>query len=209
MINDLADVYAVQTETAVAAAFKAAATHAAVVVATNTLADWTKALYLAAADSLRQRVHDAGPDLVLAWTCGPRSGSLVDVARVVFPPDPRDRPTSTSAGRRSRTSAATFSVCPGSWSPRSRRAHASSARPRCSRCTRKSSGCCRSSNRRILGVQVAYGGYVTWGSLAGAAFVPLTPPAGITVPTMMDVTAQTADDDDDGDDKSSKTAKKA
>ena len=48
----------------------------------------------------------------------------------------------------------------------------------------------------------------TWrsGRSPAPAFVPLTPPAGLTVPSMIDITAQTAEDDDD--DKSSKTAKK-
>jgi hypothetical protein len=36
----------------------------------------------------------------------------------------------------------------------------------------------------ILGVQVAYGGYVAWGALQGTAFVPLTVPAGM--PTMLE-----------------------
>jgi hypothetical protein len=31
----------------------------------------------------------------------------------------------------------------------------------------------------ILGVQVAYGGYVAWGALHGPAFIPLTVPAGM------------------------------
>ena len=89
LVRDLANVYAVQTETAVAAAFKAAATHAAVVVATNTLADWSKALYLAAADSYVNGLMM--PDRIWCsldvWAA---LGSLVDVARVVFPPDPTD-----------------------------------------------------------------------------------------------------------------------
>jgi len=36
----------------------------------------------------------------------------------------------------------------------------------------------------ILGVQVAYGGYVAFGSLAAPAFIPLTAPAGM--PTMLE-----------------------
>ena len=35
-------------------------------------------------------------------------------------------------------------------------------------------------------MQVAYGGYVAFGSLATAAFVPLTPPAGLVAPTMVE-----------------------
>jgi hypothetical protein len=40
----------------------------------------------------------------------------------------------------------------------------------------------------ILGVQVAYGGYVAFGALQGTALVPLTPPAGM--PTMAEDDAE-------------------
>ena len=59
----------------------------------------------------------------------------------------------------------------------------------------------------ILGVQVAYGGYVAFGSLAPAAFVPLTPPAGLVAPTMTDISAP-ADDDSGEASTSSRSAKK-
>ena len=52
----------------------------------------------------------------------------------------------------------------------------------------------------ILGVTVAYGGYVALGTLAGTAFVPLTAPAGMT---MIDPNAA----DDDGEAKASKASK--
>jgi hypothetical protein len=41
----------------------------------------------------------------------------------------------------------------------------------------------------ILGVQVAYGGYVAFGALQGTALVPLTPPAGM--PTMVEDEGET------------------
>ena len=86
LVRDLADQYAIQTETVVAAAFKTAATHAAIPVATNTLADWTKALYLAAADSYvnSQRMPDRIWCSLDVWAA---LGALVDVGRVVFPAD--------------------------------------------------------------------------------------------------------------------------
>ena len=109
--------------------------HAAVVVATNTLADWTKALYLAAADSYVNSVHDAGPDLVLPGRVGGarRAGRRVPGR---FCPDPA--PDSwRSAARRWRLSGATSSACPASWSRRSRPGRASSGRRPCTRCTRR------------------------------------------------------------------------
>ena len=57
----------------------------------------------------------------------------------------------------------------------------------------------------ILGVQVAYGGYVAFGSLQGGGFVPLTAPSGM--PTMVDT--QDADDGNgDGDEEETKAAPK-
>jgi hypothetical protein len=44
----------------------------------------------------------------------------------------------------------------------------------------------------ILGVQVAYGGYLAWGSLAAPAFIPLTMPAGM--PTLAEADEPPADE---------------
>ena len=51
LVRDLANVYAVQTETAAAAAFKAGSTGTAVTVATNDLKGWSLAIYTAAMHS--------------------------------------------------------------------------------------------------------------------------------------------------------------
>jgi HK97 family phage major capsid protein len=199
LVRDLANVYAVQTETAVAATFKTAATHAAVVVATNTLADWTKALYLAAADSYVNGL--IMPDRIWCsldvWAA---LGALVDVGRVVFPADAAvggDSADGLDAGGSSLASfrgdilglprivvptfpAGTCIVGPSALFE----------------VYEEVIGLLSVIEPSILGVQVAYGGYVAFGSLAGPAFVPLTPPAGLTVPALAD----TGDGDNDADD---------
>lgn len=196
LVKDLADVYAVQTETAVATAFKAAATHAAVAVATNTLADWTKALYLAAADSYANgfRMPDRIWCSLDVWAA---LGSLVDVGRVVFPADARVGGDSTGPGDAGGSNLADFR---GDILGLPRIVVPTFASGTCIvgpsslfEVYEEVIGLLSVIEPSILGVQVAYGGYVAFGSLAGAAFVPLTPPAGLTVPSMFDVTAGDGD----------------
>ena len=188
LVKDLADMYAIQTETAVAAAFKTAATHAAIAVATNTLADWTKALYLAAADSYvnGQRMPDRIWCSLDVWAA---LGSLVDVARVVLPPTGNYDNTAGVSSLREfagdvlglpRIVVPTFPAGTCIVGPSS-----------LFEVYEEVIGLLSVVEPSILGVQVAYGGYVAFGSLVGAAFVPLTPPAGLVVPTMVD-------DDGDG-----------
>ena len=205
LVRDLANVYAIQTETAVAAAFKTAATHAAVAVATNTLADWTKALYLAAADSYANAF--TMPDRIWCsldvWAA---LGSLVDVSRVVFAPDPA--PDSLEIG------ASTLASFRGDILGLPRIVVPTFPAGTCIvgpsalfEVYEEVIGLLSVIEPSILGVQVAYGGYVAFGSLAGAAFVPLTVPAGLVVPSMTDVTAPDPDADN-GDNGGAKKAAK-
>jgi HK97 family phage major capsid protein len=201
LIKDLANVYAIQTETAVATAFKTAATHAPVVVATNTLADWTKALYLAAADSYVNALMM--PDRIWCsldvWAA---LGALVDVARVVFAPDPATGDLeiggSSLADFRGDILGLPRIVVPTF--PAGTCIVGPSA---LYEAYEEVIGLLSVVEPSILGVQVAYGGYVAFGSLAGAAFVPLTPPAGLTVPSIVD----TDGDDDDDTAKSKRSSK--
>jgi len=185
LIRDLANVYAVQTETAVAAAFKSGATHAAVAVATNTLADWAKALYLAAADSYVNGLMM--PDRIWCsldvWAA---LGALVDVGRVVLPADAAVGGDSSGPGDIGGSSLADFR---GDLLGLPRIVVPTFASGTCIvgpsalfEVYEEVIGLLSVVEPSILGVQVAYGGYVAFGSLAGAAFVPLTPPAGLTVP---------------------------
>jgi HK97 family phage major capsid protein len=182
LVRDLANVYAVQTETAAAAAFKAAATATAVVVATNDLKGWTLALYTAA-----MHAYSAGfmmPDRIWCsldvWAA---LGSLVDVARVVLPQNTTDEMnapgTSTLASFRGDMLGVPRVVVPTFVAGTCIVGNSSLFEV-----YEQVIGLLSVIEPSILGVQVAYGGYVAWGALQGAALVPLTPPAGM--PTMIE-----------------------
>jgi len=190
LIRDLANVYSVQTETAASAAFKAAATATPVAVATNDLKGWTLALYTAGMHS-----YQAGfmmPDRIWCsldvWAA---LGSLVDVARVVLPQNVMDEMgapgTSTLADFRGdllglpRIVVPTFAAGTCIVGPSS-----------LYEVYEEVIGLLSVIEPSILGVQVAYGGYVAWGTLAANAFVPLTAPAGM--PTMLELEDAPADD---------------
>jgi len=187
LVRDLAQVYSVQTETAVAAAFKAASTATAVTVATNDLKGWTIALYTAAMHSYQASFMM--PDRIWCsldvWAA---LGSLVDVARVVLPQNTTDEMgapgTSTLASFRGDLLGVPRIVVPTF-----------------------AAGTCMVGNSSlyevyeevigllsvvepsILGVQVAYGGYVAFGTLSATGIVPLTAPAGM--PTLAEVDGDT------------------
>ena len=175
LIGDLADVYAVQTETVIATAFAAAATGVPVVVADNSLAAWSTALYTAAAASYNygKRMPDRIWCSLDVWA---QLGSLVDVARMVFPTTGNG---DTAAGSASladfrgdvlglpRIVVPTFAsgTCVVGASP-------------LYEAYEEVIGLLSVIEPSILGVEVAYGGYVAYGGLAEPSFVKVTPPAG-------------------------------
>ena len=175
LIKDLADVYAVETETVVATAFASAATGPPVAVAGDALADWATALYTAAAQSYAQtkRMPDRVWVSLDVWAV---LGALTDVQRIVLPPGGNN---DTAAGS---SSLATFQgdVL---------------GLPRIVVPTLPAGSCIVGSSvmyeayeevigllsvvePSILGVTVAYGGYLAYGGLFEAGFIKLTPPAG-------------------------------
>ena len=189
LVKDLADVYAIQTETAVAAAMHTYVTTAPVVVATNDLKGWTTALYTAAMHSYQGgfRMPDRIWCSLDVWAA---LGSLEHVARVQMPSKgnldtgagsstlgdfrgdvlglPRVVVPTFPAGTCIVGPAAMFEVY------------------------EEVIGLLSVIEPSILGVQVAYGGYVAWGGLVAAALVPLTAPAGL--PTMLDIDPLAADE---------------
>jgi HK97 family phage major capsid protein len=202
LIRDLADVYAMQTETAVAADFVAKATAAAVVVATNDLKGWTTALYTAAMHSYQAsyRMPDRIWCSLNVWAA---LGSLVDVARNMNPPNGN---LDTAMGSSDLASfrgdvlglprvvvptlpAGTCIVGPAS----------------AYEVYEEVIGLLSVIEPSILGVQVAYGGYVAWGALYGNALIPLTAPAGI--PTLADMPPIDAPADDTADTPAPASAK--
>jgi HK97 family phage major capsid protein len=189
LVRDLANVYAVQTETAASGAFKTAATATPVVVATNDLKGWTLAIYTAAMHS-----YQAGfmmPDRIWCsldvWAA---LGSLVDVARVVLPPDGSvgavDSPLDSMD-----VGASTLASFRGDLLGVPRIVVPTFAAGTCIigpsalfEVYEEIIGLLSVIEPSILGVQVAYGGYVAFGALAAPAFIPLTMPAGM--PTMLE-----------------------
>jgi HK97 family phage major capsid protein len=191
LVRDLADTYAVQTEGAVAAAFGTAATGTKppALPATPVLGDWAKGLYTAAMHS-----YNAGlrmPDRIWCsldvWAA---LGSLVDTTRVVLPPD-------SSAGSPD-TPLDTFDIG-GSSLADFRGDVLGLPRVVCPQLVPKTCivgpstlyeayeevvGLLSVIEPSILGVQVAYGGYLAMGSLGATAFVALDLSAVTSLPTM-------------------------
>ena len=177
LVRDLAQVYAVATETAASAAFKAAATATPVVVATNDLKGWTLALYTAA-----MHAYQAGfmmPDRIWCsldvWAA---LGSLVDVARVAIPQD-----LTREDGAPGTSTVANFSGdmlgVPRIVVPTFAAGTCIVGNSSLFEVYEQVIGLLSVIEPSILGVQVAYGGYVAFGALHGAALVPLTAPAGM------------------------------
>jgi HK97 family phage major capsid protein len=181
LVRDLADVYAVSTETAVAANVVADA-GTPVVLGGATLQDWTKALYTAAMHSYQ--IGKRMPDRVFcALDVWAALGSLVDVARPAFPPGGN---LDTAAGESSmadfrgdvlglpRVVVPTFAAGTCIVGP-----------SQLYEVYEDVIGLLSVIEPSILGVEVAYGGYIADGTTTGAAFIPITTTAG-GLPTLAD-----------------------
>jgi HK97 family phage major capsid protein len=194
LVRDLAAVYAIQTETAVALDFKTKAIGTAVVVGTNDLHGWTTALYTAAMHSYQASFQM--PDRIWCsldvWAA---LGSLVDVARVVLPP------TSDYDNAAGMSSLSSFSGdvlgLPRIVVPTFPAGTAIVGPSAAYEAYEEVIGLLSVIEPSILGVTVAYGGYVAFGALYGNALVPLTPPAGMpTMDAVPAIDAEVAADED-------------
>ena len=196
VIQDLADQYAIETETVASGLFASSTTATPVAVTDDTLDGWASALYLAAAQSYQaaQRMPDRVWCSLDVWAA---LGSLVDVARLVMPPAQTEQPAGTASLDSFRGDviglprivvptlpAKTCIVGPSNLFET----------------YEEVIGLLSVIEPSILGVEVAYGGYIANGTLAPTAFVPLT------APTAMREVIVDATDDDGGAAKS--TAKK-
>jgi HK97 family phage major capsid protein len=186
LIRDLANVYAIQTETAVAADFvaKATGTKPPALPATPVLADWSHALYTAGMHS-----YQAGQRMPAVIWCSldvwAALGSLVDTARLVLPQNKTDEMgaagTSTLADFRGdllglpRVVVPTFPAKTCIVGPSD-----------LYESYEEVIGLLSVIEPSILGVQVAYGGYVAFGALAGPAYVALDLSAVTNLPTSLD-----------------------
>src|SRR5262249_47752229 len=200
-----AQVYAVQTETAAAAAFKAAATATAVTVATNDLKGWSLAIYTAAMHS-----YQAGfmmPDRIWCsldvWAA---LGSLVDVARGVLPTNTTDEMGAPGTSNLASFQGDLFGV-PRIVVPTFAAGTCIIGNSSMFEVYEEVIGLLSVIEPSILGVQVAYGGYVAWGALAGTALVPLTAPAGMPTLAETDLAPEPGGDPSDAE-PASRAAKK-
>jgi hypothetical protein len=188
LIRDLADEYAIQTETATAAT--------PVVVASNDLKGWTLALYTAAmhAYSAGRRMPDRVWCSLDVWAA---LGSLVDVARPAFPQNTVDENNAPGT-----SSLASFNGdvlgLPRIVVPTFAAGTAIVGSSSLFEVYEEVIGLLSVIEPSILGVQVAYGGYVASGALDTASLVPLTAPAGM--PTMLESDGNGGDSAPEADD---------
>jgi HK97 family phage major capsid protein len=175
LVRDLADQYAIETETVVAAAFKTGATGTAQTVATDDLKGWVAALYQAAAASYQagQRMPDRIWCSLDVWA---ELGSLVDVARVILP---QDRVSEMGAPGTSTLASFAGDVLglPRIVVPTFPAGTLIVGNSQLFEAYEEVIGLLSVIQPSILGVEVAFGGYAAFGSLAPSAFIPVTPPA--------------------------------
>jgi hypothetical protein len=173
IVRDLSDSYAIDTETTVSAAFRTAATGAAVAVEDNTLEGWATALYAAAAASygVARKLPDRIWVSLDVWA---QLGPLADINKLVFPPG-------GNAGAAGESNLTNFQ---GNMFAVPRIVVPTFAAGTCIigssdlyEVYEETIGLLSVVEPSILGVTVAYGGYVAFGSLSGASFIPVTPPA--------------------------------
>jgi hypothetical protein len=185
LITDLADVYAVETEGVVADKFTSGAGGTPVPVATDDLKGWTVALYTAA-----MRSYNAGkrmPDRVWCsldvWAA---LGSLVDAQRVVLPPDSAvggDAMDSFDVGGSSLASfRGDILGLPRIVVPMFSDGTCIVGPSSLFEAYEDVIGLLSVIEPSILGVEVAYGGYLAYGHTFPGAFVPLSTGA-LTLPT--------------------------
>jgi hypothetical protein len=174
LVQDLADAYQVDTETATSTAFaNASGMNAAVPVADNTLGGWGEALYKGAAAVYRGcgRLPDTIWCGVDVWAA---MGPIVDTARLVFPPGA----SGDTAGRSSLTEfAGVVFALPRVVVPTFPDGTCIIGSSKMAEFYEERIGLLSAVEPSILGVEVAYGGYTAFGFLETDGFTPITPPA--------------------------------
>ena len=199
LIQDLAAEYAIETETVVAAAFATAATGTKppALPAAPVLADWTKGLYTAAMHSYSagQRMPARVWVSLDVWAA---LGSLVDQQRVVLPPDQlagsQDTPLDSFdiGGSSLAEFRGDILGLPRIVAPYLPSKTCIVGPADLYEIYEENIGLLSVIEPSILGVQVAYGGYLAYGTLAGAAYVPLDLSAVTSLPTMMEAETEEA-----------------
>jgi hypothetical protein len=195
LVRDLAQVYSVQTEQAVATDFATTATGTKppALPAVPVLADWSKALYTAGMHS-----YQFGQRMPTRIWCGldvwAALGSLVDTTRVVLPVD-----TTREMGAPGTSELATFSGdlfgLPRVVVPLFPAKTIIVGPDDLYEVYEEVVGLLSVIEPSILGVQVAYGGYLANKMLAGGAYVPLDLSAVTSLPTAVEFDISAPDPD--------------
>jgi len=195
IVRDLAEQYALATETAAAAAFKAAATATAVPIGTAsqaiTLAEWATGLYTMAMHSYQggQRMPDRIWCSLDVWAA---LGSLVDTSRVVLPVDTTREMGAPGTSQLGMFAGDLFGL-PRIVVPTFAAGTLIVGPSSLFEVYEEVIGLLSTVEPSLLGVQVAYGGYVAWGSLAGGAFVPATIAGTLPTAAELDADGEPAD----------------
>jgi hypothetical protein len=188
LVNDLADVYAVETEGVVADKFTSGATGTPVPVATDDLKGWTVALYTAAMRSYNaaKRMPDRLWVSLDVWAA---LGSLVDAQRVVLPPDAAVGGDASDSFDVGGSALASFRGdilgLPRIVVPMFSDGTCIVGPSSLFEVYEDVIGLLSVIEPSILGVEVAYGGYLAYGATFPGAFVPLSTGA-LTLPTSAD-----------------------
>jgi hypothetical protein len=186
LIRDLAQVYSVQTETAVAADFATTSTGTKppALPATPVLADWSKALYTAGMHS-----YTFGQRMPTRIWCGldvwAALGSLVDTTRVVLPVDTQREMGAPGTSQLAMFSGDLFGL-PRIVVPLFPAKTCIVGPDDLYEVYEEVIGLLSVIEPSILGVQVAYGGYLANKMLAGGAYVPLDLSAVTNLPTAVE-----------------------
>jgi len=186
LVRDLAAVYSVDVETTVAAAFATAATGTKppALPATPVLGDWAKGLYTAAMHS-----YTAGQRMPTRIWCSldvwAALGSLVDTQRVVFPVDLQREMGAPGTSSLAEFSGDMFGL-PRIVAPYLPAKTCIVGPDDLYEVYEEQLGLLSVIEPSILGVQVAYGGYIAFGTLQGSAYVPLDLSAVTSLPTVLE-----------------------
>jgi len=170
--TDLADAYAVATETDCSTQFAAGITTNSVTVATGDLAGWSAALYQGAAKVYRGcgRLPNRIWCSLDVWAT---LGALVDQARLIFPPG-------ASEGQSSLTDfAGVVLSVPRIVVPTFPDGTCVIGAAAMFEVYEDRIGLLTAVEPAILGVEVAFGGYVAWGFLEEDGFCKIVPPAPV------------------------------
>lgn len=176
LVNDLANIYAIETEGAVAAAFAASVVSNVVVVAANTLAGWANGLYTAAGQCYAggKRLPDRLWCSVDMWA---QMGSIVDTARLAFPP----YSVNSDDGAAGDSNLAQFGgyvfQLPRIVVPTLPNGSVILGSSTLYEAYEETIGLLSVVEPSILGVEVAYGGYLAFGTLEEKGFSKVTAPA--------------------------------